>query len=130
MIKKYFDPLKDIEGLATVSAAKEAVDILKAQFEDGHGKSGYILALLLSPSNVVLSDEIKNKLLVSDASAINWHKRAYEALLAEATSGNPESMYLISQYFQTGLPPVSIDLNQCEYWLSKAKKAGYHSIQY
>jgi TPR repeat protein len=124
----FIDPFENVENLATLDGAKHAVNVLKEQFERGHGKSGFQLAFIFDPCNTVVPDEIKHHLGVSEERSAEYFTLAFEILLSEAEAGNSESMYLVSQYYQTGTPPVAEDVEKSMYWKNKAIQAGYKHV--
>lgn len=121
----YYDPFSEADFIDDLDRARNAIEILKKQFSEGHGKSAYLLGLVLDPNTVVVSDEIKKDIGSSDESAIKYYKLAFDRLLEEANNGNAESMHLVASYYQEGCPPVEIDNEKYKLWLNRAKNAGF-----
>ena len=124
----FFDPFDNPISLTTVNEARHAAKTLRQQFENGHGKSGYMLAILYDPGTVVTSAEVKQALGVSSEKAAEYYEKAFNVLHREADAGDAESMYLVALYFQSGIPPVSLDMDKYETWKNKAVKAGYRGV--
>jgi len=122
---KFFDPFADESNFKSVARAHRTVRILEQQFADGHGKSGYDLALILDPTFLLTPEDVKQAIGASAEVAIDYYKRAFPILLRQAEAGVPEAMHLVMQYYQCGLPPVDHDQEQFEYWYGKVRKTDW-----
>lgn len=120
-----FDPFQDPDNLSSIEGIRRSVETLRLQFDQGHGKSGYLLALLITPGTLGIPADVQEYLQPTNEKAAECYIRAYDRLLHEAQHGDAESMYLVALYYQSGLPPVSIDDKQYHHWRNQAIRAGY-----
>lgn len=120
-----YDQLSNINAESTAQDVNRVVAKFEAAFRQGQGDAGLILGFLYSPDNVVLSDKVKLEIGATHERSISYFQAAHPVLMREALAGNGRSMHLIAIYYQSGLPPVSHDPAQYEYWKNKAIEAGY-----
>ncbi len=122
---------RDYEELCQLSADSTLEDVLKVTarfekaFEHGQGDAGYLLGFFFYNPDSPFSDRVKAELEASREKAIDYLKRAYSVLMHQALAGDGRSMHFIAGYYQSGLPPVSLDITQYELWIKKAREAGY-----
>lgn len=128
MLIEYFDPFRNPESLRTTSGVDFAVKTLLNEFENGNGKSGYMLALLHSADSEIVPVGIKREFGFSDKSALKWYEQSFPLLLEQAQIGDGEAMYFISTYYQCGLSPVEFSQEKLSYWRLEAKKSGYNEM--
>ena len=119
------DPLKEISPQSTLPQVRKIISTLLQEFQSGDGKAGFMLGLLYDPDNLLLSDKVKEELGVSREQAIEYYSNAYNILTKQATEGHGPAMHLMAYYFQTGTPPVTIDMDKYDYWIKKCLEAGY-----
>lgn len=110
---------------STLPEVREVIARLLAKFEDGDGYSGFLVGLLHEPDNLLISDTAKQALGASRERAVKYYSQAYAVLSKEAAEGRGAAMHLLAFYFQTGTPPVTRDMEQYQYWITKALDAGY-----
>jgi TPR repeat protein len=103
----------------------EATVRLKKLFEDGDARAGYALTVYLDPDNEAIPPGWRQR---SGASASECRRVCVETfrLLQEAANkGDGESMHLVAQFYQTGMPPVPRDMESFRDWCERAVAAGY-----
>ena len=61
----------------------------------------------------------------SDDDAEAKFRHAFQILTQEAETGNGEAMYILALYYQTGLPPVTINQELAFQRLKRSFNAGY-----
>lgn len=101
--------------------------VTKLQFDYGKGlgKSGFLLASLLCPYSVVLTDHQKELFEVSETRQREVYSRSFGYLVDEAEMNDGEAMHFLSLYYQSGIPPVTPNLNDSVMWLEKSFNAGF-----
>lgn len=117
------------EEFATFEKARNVIDGLDHQFQNGNGKAGYMLSVLHSEGNTLVPQPIRDALGLSDKKAMDYTIKSYHLLRNEAELGDGESMHLLAQYYQTGMPPVSQDRDLFKLWTDRAAEAGYVCLE-
>ncbi len=121
---------QDFEGLFKLNATSSIKEVLQvtAKFEEafgsGEGDAGFALGYFYHPESE-LSESVKSQIGASHEKSDNYFRQAYALFTQDALTGNGRSMHFLANYYQSGLPPVSCDIVQYEYWIKKARKAGY-----
>lgn len=110
---------------STLVEVKYVIKNLEEALRCGQGDAGFMLGVLYSPDNAILSKPVMHALGASHEKSKECLVSGYSHLIREASAGNGRSMHLIAIYYQGGLPPVSHDIAQYEYWKEKAIDAGY-----
>ncbi len=111
--------------LNTVKKAQSYIHKLKQAFKCGDGHAGFALAIIYSEGNTLISEKIKKIIGASDLKASEYNFKSFILLKKTARTGDGESMHLIAQYYQCGLPPVKRNRYLFELWTQKAFAAGY-----
>ncbi len=120
----------DYEELCHLNADSTLEEVLRVRakfeeaFEQGQGDAGYLLGSLYD-SDSAFTDQVKAELGASREKAIDYLKRAYSVLMRQAQAGDGRAMHFIAGYYQSGIPPVTYDIAQYEFWIKKAREAGY-----
>ena len=101
------------------------VQDLKARFALGDAKAGFILLAVFDPNNEAIPREWRQRIGASDSKCHKTCVETFKLLQSAARSGDGESMHLIAQYYQCGMPPVDQDMEQFREWCERAVNAGY-----
>jgi hypothetical protein len=125
--RAYPDPFEDESDFKTVETTHQIVRTLEDRFAEGHGKSGYLLAMVFDPNFLWTSDEVKRDLGASVEKMTDYYKRAFPILLRQAEANLPEAMHLVMQYYQNGLPPVEQDDEKMRFWYEKVRETDYEA---
>jgi len=120
-----YNQLVHLNADSAPSDVVKAVVKFEKAFRRGQGDAGFILGCLFNPDNMMLSDTVKQEIGATHEKSRTYFKAAHSILMHEALAGNGRSMHMIAVYYQSGLPPVSYDSEQYEYWKNKALNAGY-----
>jgi len=116
--------LAHLNAESTLEDVTKVIEKFEEALKQGEGEAGFMLGYFASPDSA-LSERIKSEIGASREKSVDYFRKGYAVLMREASAGNGRAMHLIAMYYQSGLPPVSCDSEQYEYWINKAREVGY-----
>ncbi|MEQ1671475.1 MAG: hypothetical protein ABL893_11500 [Hyphomicrobium sp.] len=108
--------------LSTVVEAEQVVKTLRNAIGEGSGVAAYELAMFVCPGFMAGTDEVRQYFLQFSGECEDLFKTAFPMLLRNAEEGRVHAMSRLSVYYQTGIPPVTIDHNVMREWDDRIAK--------
>lgn len=110
------------DNFRDVNDARAALAYLRELLDDGRGVAGFLLASIIGPGILAKDDGVRELLgSHSESECMALYERSFPLLVQEAERGSLQAMNFLSLYYQRGIPPAPVSIEDFRKWDDRAK---------